>query len=265
VWWPIAPDGYCALGCIVTSSEEEPPLTAMRCVRNEVVRASDYGGFINQRGVDAHLRHVKNSSSTFHVFAQGLKPVVPMDLRAPLMPERLKTTVKNSFALAMDETASPSPLLKTMTVYDCVRVWVSPDGFGNRRVSVWRPRPPPGYFTLGDCLVNGPEPPQSGILVAQADGDILMPPNGYVLAGLLPRDRSANDDRDICAIWRPLPPHGYVACGDVITLDHAVPPPLTACACIREDLAAARFTQRHVRQRRTGIIRCQVCADASLD
>ena len=238
VWWPIAPDGYCALGCIVTSSEGEPPLTAMRCVRNEVVRASDYGGFINQRGVGAHLRHVKNSSSTFHVFAQGLKPVVPIDLRAPLMPERLKTTVKNSFSLAMDETASPSPLLKTITVYDCVRVWVSPDGFGNRRVSIWRPRPPPGYFTLGDCLVNGPEPPQSGVLVAQADGDILLPPNGYVVVGLLPRDRSANDDRDICAIWRPLPPQGYVACGDVITLDHAAPPPLTACACIREDFAA---------------------------
>ena len=49
VWRPIPPDGYCSLGCVVTSDEEPPPLDVMRCMRAEVVNEAYYSACISHK------------------------------------------------------------------------------------------------------------------------------------------------------------------------------------------------------------------------
>ena len=43
---------------------------------------------------------------------------------------------------------------------------------------------------------------------------------------------------NVLGVWSPVPPHEYVSCGDVLTRDILQAPPLTACVCVREDLAS---------------------------
>ena len=35
-------------------------------------------------------------------------------------------------------------------------------------ISIWRPLPPPGYVSLGDCLARGYDPPPSACVVQDA-------------------------------------------------------------------------------------------------
>ena len=123
--------------------------------------------------------------------------------------------------------------LSTMTTFDCKRMWLNRDSRSRRSASIWRPRPLQGYASLGDCLIVGSSPPASGILVVEASDDTVAPPTSFARAGAI-HDAHGN----VLGVWSPVPPHGYVSCGDVLTRDILQAPPLTACVCVREDLAS---------------------------
>ena len=54
VWRPIAPQGYVAMGAVCSNDHEKPSLNAVRCVRADLVIASDVGELIwNDRGSGA--------------------------------------------------------------------------------------------------------------------------------------------------------------------------------------------------------------------
>ena len=239
VWRPVPPDGYYAFGCIVTTGEDLPAVEIMRCIRSEVTRGANFGACFSQVTSCAFLRQVNNGSRTFQAFVDGgTGPSIPLELRTPLLAEPYPLTAPSAHAVknfdtsnSMDEFGSGRSLSIT-TTYDCHRVWVDSERAGSRCVSIWRPAPPQGYVSLGDCLVVGPEPPAAGILIVEGNGDAMAHPTGFMLLGTLPAS-----DRSSRAIWEPINPPGYVSCGVVVTTDDSNPPELTKCACIRKDLA----------------------------
>ncbi|MFJ4197618.1 Vps62-related protein [Pseudomonas sp. NPDC089534] len=128
------------------------------------------------------------------------------------------------------------------------RVW---DTHGSRAkpAAFWRPTPAPdvlpGYFPLGDVAVadlDNINEKRVVAVVCEADaqsadlalGKALSPPDDYELIW---KDSGTKSKKD-GAIWRPVPPNGYVALGSVCTNDHEKPS-LNAIRCVRADLVVA--------------------------
>ena len=78
-------------------------------------------------------------------------------------------------------------------------------------LSIWRPVAPPGYASMGDCLVMGYDPPVSACVVqdigsaeglGQAQGlPLVKAPRGFELVW---SDTTSRQDVRLC-FWRPVP------------------------------------------------------------
>ncbi|WP_332765568.1 Vps62-related protein [Pseudomonas koreensis] len=129
-----------------------------------------------------------------------------------------------------------------------LRIW---DTAGSRAkpAAFWRPTPPadvlPGYFPLGDVAINDHDNINDRHAVAvvceaatpsadPAKGSALRRPDDYELIW---QDTGSGSKKD-GAIWRPIPPQGYVALGSVSS-DGRAKPSLNAVRCVRADLAIA--------------------------
>lgn len=129
-----------------------------------------------------------------------------------------------------------------------LRIW---DTAGSRAkpAAFWRPMPPadvlPGYFPLGDVAIGDHDNINDRHAVAvvceaatpsadPAKGSALRRPDDYELIW---QDTGSGSKKD-GAIWRPIPPQGYVALGSVCSDGHAKPS-LNAVRCVRADLLIA--------------------------
>ncbi|GAA1291941.1 Vps62-related protein [Saccharothrix xinjiangensis] len=110
-----------------------------------------------------------------------------------------------------------------------------------RNGSFWRPKPPSGWWALGGFAtdrhdnING----QRGGLVARVADEasgLLRAPVDYELIWT---DSGSGADRD-GAIWRPKPPAGYVALGDLCWSGWSKPP-LNAMACVRREYQGRQY------------------------
>ena len=203
-------------------------------MRVDVLEVANYGAYIESENCAASLRQVNNCSRTFQVFGDGFEKVAPVDLNSPLLPEPFPViSASQSLNDGTNEMTCESNKLSTMTTFDCKRMWLNRDSRSRRSASIWRPRPLQGYASLGDCLIVGSSPPASGILVVEASDDTVAPPTSFARAGAI-HDAHGN----VLGVWSPVPPREYVSCGDVLTRDILQAPPLTACVCVREDLAS---------------------------
>lgn len=128
---------------------------------------------------------------------------------------------------------------------DFHRVWSS-NGSKAKPATFWRPAPAPdglpGYFPLGDVLVpvdaniNGEI---AAAVVCEKDMKRAESTRGKALARpvdfeLIWKETGAHSMTRL-SIWRPLAPVGYVALGQVCTIDHCKPS-LNSVRCVRQDL-----------------------------
>uniref|UniRef100_A0A1J3IIE4 Putative vacuolar protein sorting-associated protein 13A n=1 Tax=Noccaea caerulescens TaxID=107243 RepID=A0A1J3IIE4_NOCCA len=104
----------------------------------------------------------------------------------------------------------------------------------------WRPHPPPGFASLGDYLTPLDKPPTKGVLVVNTNLMRVKRPLSFRLiwsalasGGL--DDSSSMDDKDekdnLCSVWFPEAPKGYVALSCVVS-SGSTPPPLASVFCI---------------------------------
>ncbi|GFR52308.1 hypothetical protein Agub_g14845, partial [Astrephomene gubernaculifera] len=107
----------------------------------------------------------------------------------------------------------------------------------DRGLSLWRPQPQPGYISLGDVLVSGSRMPYDQVATLAVNSGLVAFPMSYDLIWV------ATDGS--VAIWRPVPPPGYVALGCLAgegigggeggsTAVVPPPPPLSAVGCVAE-------------------------------
>lgn len=102
--------------------------------------------------------------------------------------------------------------------------------------SFWTPVPPDGFFNLGTYGQSGYENPngqQWALCVKEttSGSGALAPPIRY--DPIWNAHGTHGDGQG--SFWRPVPPAGYVALGDVCVLGYN-PPPLDAIRCVRIDL-----------------------------
>lgn len=133
--------------------------------------------------------------------------------------------------------------LSPCTIFD--RIWISPKDVGlNNHLTFWRPRAPSNYVILGDCVTSRPNPPSQTVLAVSSTYGRVRSPLGFNLVGLFPGIKGsegvagcANVD-NVCSLWSPVAPPGYLALGCVAHVGHQ-PPPLHVVHCIRSDLVTS--------------------------
>jgi len=106
--------------------------------------------------------------------------------------------------------------------------------------TIWRPKVGHGCALLGDVATGGGRVPDATLTVIDDDSPYLALPQGYRRLMTLPAPPAvaAEKQQQQGALWRPLPPPGFVAMGDVFWGGGgggSVEPPLSLVRCVRED------------------------------
>jgi len=116
-------------------------------------------------------------------------------------------------------------------------------------LSFWRPRAPSGYAIFGDYLTPMNEPPTKGVLALNTNIVRVKRPLSYKLVWQSgsPRtnifhqkdleDKISNIDQ-LCSVWLPVAPAGYVAMGCVASSGTAEPP-LSSAFCLTASLVSS--------------------------
>ncbi|CAM6091491.1 unnamed protein product [Calypogeia fissa] len=140
-------------------------------------------------------------------------------------------------SLSGSEPCSPSqPIRKFSNAPQFERIWWDKGSDSRQGVSIWRPKTSSGYPILGDCLVEGLEPPRSDVSIQRYDTGILVKPIKYLLRVYI----SGKGLEDLY-IWFPVAPTGYMAVGCVATTANQMPPVDRMC-CVRSDyVTRAKF------------------------
>ncbi|KAG9136747.1 hypothetical protein Leryth_004514 [Lithospermum erythrorhizon] len=140
------------------------------------------------------------------------------------------------------ELGSADPL-SPCTNFD--RLWVSSNENGpNNKLTFWRPRAPPNYVILGDCVTSRPIPPSQAVVSVNNAYGRVRKPLGFKLIGSFPciqklgEDEGSADVDGVCSLWLPIAPSGYVAAGCVAYLG-IEQPPNHIVHCIRADLVTS--------------------------
>jgi len=228
-WQPIAPPGFVSLGIIVSSSPEDvPSLTAVRCIREELVtnsgRASSlvsfplYGDM--QQG-SCRIWRLGNQVEGCRIVESDEQPD-SLDIRSPagfhIKRLRRKTAGKNI----------QTSMFKCITTVDFNRIW-SGHNSDFSYIGFWMVDCPEGYVSTGDCIAFGELPPLSTRVFA-ADEKTFRHPIDFKLVY-----RATSIDMQDLSIWKPVPAEGFVAVGFVATTlcEH---PRTDRIVCIRQDL-----------------------------
>ncbi|KAK3260914.1 hypothetical protein CYMTET_30153, partial [Cymbomonas tetramitiformis] len=268
-WQPVAPEGFVAVGCVVSAAamgEAPPPLDAVRCVRRELVMRGVPVSCVAWSPAAGSVWQLNNRFGTFlaqrarcperhDVFQLRL----PLGLQAGASPP---AAAKSHDALLDDvEPAEPSPGENTLGELTLVQVpveeecyWSDVDGEERRTSAVsisgrmpdpqmvlWRAETQlPGVAPLGDYVSEkgGPvtrRPKWVYAAVDMGDGAVAHP-KGYECIWR----SNAGQAVGRSSLWRPVPPLGYLALGHVAARGHH-PPPLDLVYCVRESLLAAEY------------------------
>ncbi len=123
-------------------------------------------------------------------------------------------------------------------------LWNDKGSGAHMSASFWRPEISANhlnnYFSLGDVAVEGYSQINNRKIVAvvsdanAVDGTALRPPERLAAVWNNQGSKGAAE----ISVWRPIPPAGYVAMGNVCSVGYDSPP-LTAIRCVRADLVIA--------------------------
>ena len=244
-----APEGYTALGCVVVkgSTVPDPETCQYRCVKNEYLVE---GALSFLWSLEEKTEHDMNNlqsiirgegdalglfANTFAVTGGLLIP--PVYLHYLLKDDGKR--VKYAQNLKELPCVPPTPL-NLLEVSELSMIWSGSD------FSVWRAVSRDGFYPVGDMVVKGKKKPKKGYLV-KPNVDCyniaaLQQPVSYSKIYGNGNWNSANDVQ----FWRPNPPAGYVALGDVATKNGEYPS-LEDVYCVASDWAVAGSSENWVK------------------
>ncbi|WOH07393.1 hypothetical protein DCAR_0726823 [Daucus carota subsp. sativus] len=263
IWKPIPPQGYTALGCVAHVGSQPPPTHIVHCVRSDLVTSTRYSECIfytseNQSfssGFSIWL--LDNVAGSFYAHPSTSCP--PIKICLDLNHLVLINSSRSHFAFESpsssldsrreNEYGEPNSQSANLSGWDVVRsiskatnyyistpnferIWWDKGGDIRRPVSIWRPVPRPGYAILGDCIIEGLEPPALGIICKADNPEISAKPVQFTQVAHI-----ARKGVDDAFFWYPIAPPGYASLGCIVSrTDEA--PALESFCCPRMDLVS---------------------------
>ncbi|XP_024384462.1 uncharacterized protein [Physcomitrium patens] len=262
VWMPIAPPGYLSLGCVAERGLSPPSLSSVRCIRSDMVTSGSLSDCIYYCPPDDGGRYkngcsiwrVENAAGSFYAHCSTTPPsrILTRDLSETLLrtvshivmdmdkPDVKAEASSNQGSLRrlpsvnsrVDSMASGrhSTGRYLITTPQFERLWWDKGSEFRHAASIWRPVLPPGYAIVGDCLMQGLEPPGVGVALRDDNTGRLAKPLRY-----LQRMHTTGRGLEDVVVWFPVAPAGYVAVGCVVTKAPEMPS-VDLVRCLRVDL-----------------------------
>ncbi|KAK7309084.1 hypothetical protein RJT34_05549 [Clitoria ternatea] len=262
IWFPEAPKGYVALGCIVTHGKTPPPLSSAFCIPSSAVSPSSLRDCIT-----IGITDISSSSVAFWRVDNSLGTFLPVDpISLSLMGKAYELRcIKYDFLKASSVASSnldshaPSGRHQSLQSDQCADansnrrfepvasfqlIWWNQGTNSRKRLSIWRPVVPMGMVYFGDIAVKGYEPPNTCIVVHDSrDEDIFKIPLDFQLVGQIKKQRGMES----ISFWHPQAPPGFVSLGCVACKGKPKQNEFNTLRCMRSDLVAGdKFLEESV-------------------
>ncbi|KAL8266737.1 hypothetical protein R6Q59_004081 [Mikania micrantha] len=247
IWFPVAPSGYVALGCVVSPGRTPPSLSSVFCLHVSLVSPCALRDCISigdTLSFDLAFWRVDNCLGTFLPADPGTLNVIgrAYELRHVHFGFRdaSSKTVKGSDIQAhpsdsdnvQPECSSAANSGRRFQAVASFRlIWWNQGSKSRKKLSIWRPIIPPGMVYFGDIAVSGYEPPNTCIVLPD-DDEPFKAPIGFQIAGQVKKHRGAES----IAFWLPQAPPGYVSLGCVAFKGTPKQSDLECLRCMRSDM-----------------------------
>lgn len=255
VWMPIPPEGYVALGCVVSRGREEPLLSSSLCVSATLVTPcalkdcvffsypqlnyenkkhafwrvdNSVGSFVPRQSETGHPKW-KSYDLRNVVFGYNHEYSNP-SVQNPAHGSNSKEEVMN---LETSEPILSSQRYQNVSQFELV--WWNRGKSAKKKLSIWRPIVPPGCFYVGDIAVPGYEPPNVCLALHDfIDGTALRSPLDFQKVGHI----NKRSGMDSISFWFPQAPPGYVSLGCIASKSTTKPEEINLLRCVRSDLVS---------------------------
>ncbi|XP_077244890.1 pleckstrin homology (PH) domain-containing protein [Tasmannia lanceolata] len=251
IWFPIAPQGYVALGCVVSAGRTQPPLSSALCILASLVSPCALKDCITLSFPELYASslafwRVDNSVGSF-------LPADPInicldgkayDLRHMFFGYSGESSGASKSAiigdipsdhghtLRMENSAVVTSGRQFEAVASFRLVWWNHGTSSRKKLSIWRPIVPHGMVYLGDIAVQGYEPPNNSVVLHESgDETLLKVPVDFQLVGGIKKQKGIEN----ISFWLPLAPPGFVSLGCVACKGTLKAADFGALRCIRGD------------------------------
>ncbi|WOL09557.1 hypothetical protein Cni_G18310 [Canna indica] len=251
IWFPVAPRGYVAVGCLVSSGSSEPPLSSGLCILASLVSPSSFKDCIalsltDPNNADIAFWRVENSFGSFLPANPNKMNLVgkAYELRHVLFSNSdssgkvsLSSTSRHSRNTGDSSQLERAGTLTSGRLFEAVTnfklIWWNRGTSFRKKISIWRPVVSPGMVFLGDIAVQGYEQPNSAIALHDpGDESFLKAPQDFQLVGRAKKQKGT----ETISFWFPVPPPGFVALGCIASKGSPKSDEISLLRCIRSDM-----------------------------
>ncbi|KAJ4846821.1 hypothetical protein Tsubulata_004613 [Turnera subulata] len=252
IWFPEAPKGYVALGCVVSPGRTQPPLSSAFCILASLVSSCSLRDCITISSTHIYpstlaFWRVDNSVGTF-------LPADPTDLSiigaayelrhikygfpefSPKESSSLDVQPPSSSHVDMIQSEASGPVnsgRRFEAVASFQLIWWNQASNSRKKLSIWRPVVPQGMVYFGDIAVKGYEPPNTCIVLHDnGDGELFKAPLDFQIVGQIKKQRGMEG----ISFWMPQAPPGFVSLGCVACKGSPKQHDFSKLRCLRSDM-----------------------------
>ncbi|XP_051144600.1 uncharacterized protein LOC127260739 isoform X2 [Andrographis paniculata] len=255
IWFPEAPKGYVALGCVVSSGRSPPPISSVFCILASLVTPCGFRDCINvgsgSRFPDLAFWRVDNAAGSFlpsdpaslscshrayelrHLYF-GFSESSPENFQES--GNRPAVSLDDDSTIQSERTSAVNSMRRFEAVATFRLVWWNQGSGSRKKLSIWRPVIPESIVYFGDIAVQGYEPPNSCIVLQDTEEyDLYKAPTDFHLVGQIKKQRKI----DAISFWMPQAPPGFVALGCIASKGTPKQSDFSSLRCIRNDMVSA--------------------------
>ncbi|XP_057978559.1 uncharacterized protein LOC131164992 isoform X2 [Malania oleifera] len=253
IWFPEAPKGYVALGCVVTPRGTQPSVSSAFCILASLVSPCALRDCITVTSSNVYhsslaFWRVDNSIGTFlpadpttlslrgkayelrHIFFQ-LPAVSPK----PSKSSELLPTSGQAPNVQSERSSAANSGRRFEAIASFKLIWWNRGSGSRKKLSIWRPVVPQGMVYFGDIAAQGYEPPNSCLVLHDSgDDELFKSPLDYQLVGQIKKYRGVES----ISFWLPQAPPGFVSLGCITCKSTPKKHDFSSLRCMRNDMVS---------------------------
>nr|AFN89138.1 vacuolar protein sorting 13 [Mesembryanthemum crystallinum] len=248
IWFPVAPKGYIALGCVVSSGTAPPALSSSFCILASLVSSCPVRdcvmiGASNEHSAAMAFWRVDNCIGTFlptdltsKNLIRGAYDLRPIFFRLSEFSKGVSSSSgshvspSHEHLPAQSATANSGRRLEAVASFHLV--WWNQSSTSRKKLSIWRPIVPQGMVYFGDIAVKGYEPPNTCVVVEDIGDELFKEPTDFQMVGKIKKHRGMEP----VSFWLPQAPPGYVPLGCIACKGSPKENEFRSLRCIRSDM-----------------------------